>query len=331
MLMFMLVVMVSFEPILHCMQDNHGVLFTDICDSSKAYKFFPYSMASMFAMFIYYALLIDLAVFNNRVSAYVLVCGRMLSEVGLFLIALLGMMLTFSSAFSCLDQKEKEFFGIPQGSMALWEMVLQIFSGEHYERLHEEWSILWGCFGYLVVCQIFLLNMLVAQLSCAYDAVYADMVGYARLKRILIIVESMPQVSAKRWNRWIGSLAFQQRIEFNEGDIGLANGLATTEPASLNPTTQDQIKRFGGSTSPSISWPEEDTAGDDDSDKFERLETLIKRAMERITKTGGGGGKRKGGGSSAGMGSGSGEGGASGEGGGGSGGEEEAGEEAEEE
>lgn len=325
-LMIMLMIMVSFEPILHCMQDNRGVMFTDICDGSQRFKFFPYSIASMFSMFIYYALLIDLAVFNNRVSAYVLVCARMLAEVGLFLLALCVLILTFSSAFSCLDQKEKEFKGIPQGSMALWEMVLQIFSGDDYERLQNEWSVLWGCFCYLIVCQLFLLNMLVAQLSCAYDAVYADMVGYARLKRILIIVESMPHVSAKRWHRWTSSLCFEQRIEFNEGDIGLANGISTTEAASLNPTTQDQIKRFGGSTSPSIQWPEEDNAGDDDSDKFERLETLIKRTMERITKAGGGGRNKGGGGSSAAMGSGSGDGGGSG-GGGGSGKEEETGEE----
>ena len=42
----------------------------------------------MIAMFLYYALIIDMAVFNNSVSAYVLVCGRMLVEVGLFILAL---------------------------------------------------------------------------------------------------------------------------------------------------------------------------------------------------------------------------------------------------
>jgi len=60
------------------------------------------------------------------------------------------------------------------------------------------------------------------------------------------------------------------------------------------------IKRFGGSTSPSIQWPEEET-GDDDSDKFERLEKLIGRAMQRLNTKGG---KKKGTGrafSSAGM------------------------------
>lgn len=285
-LMLILMLMIGFEPILHCMNDNHGVLFTDICDGSQNFKFFPYSVASMIAMFLYYFQLIDLAVFNNRVSAYVLVCGRMTGEVVLFLGTLLGVILTFASAFSCLDQKEKEFHGIPAGSLALWEMELQIFSGDKYEVLHDEWSILYGCFVYLVVAFIFLLNMLIAQLSCAYDSVYNDMVGYARLKRIRIVVESMPGVGPKRWARWTQSLGFEQRIEFNEGDVGLANGIATIEAANLNPTTTDMIKRFGGSTSPSIQWPE-DEQGDDDSDKFERLETLIKRAMERLTKSSG--------------------------------------------
>merc|ERR1719393_868163 len=104
-------------------------------------------------------------------------------------------------------------------------MELQMFSGEKYESLHEEESVLVGCFVYLVVAFIFLLNMLIAQLSCAYDSVYSDMVGYARLKRIRIIVESMPQVSEKRWEAFISSLRFDQRIEFNEGDVGLSGGI----------------------------------------------------------------------------------------------------------
>jgi len=304
-LMLCLMLMVSFEPILHCLEDNHGIMFTDVCKGSLKYKYFPYSVVSMFAMLLYYCLLIDLAVFNNRVSAYVLVCGRMIGELCLFLLILAFVMLAFASAFSCLDQKEKEFHGIQSGMMGLWEMVLGMFSGSHYEKLHDVPVILLGCFAFLVMSTIFLLNMLVAQLSCAYDAVYADMVGYARLKRIRIIVESMPQVTAKRWDWFVTKMEFEKRIEFNEGDVGLANGLATAEPANVHPTTVDQIKRFGGSTSPSIAWPEEENANDD-SDKFDRLEILIKRTMERLTKSGG---KKKGrGASSSGM-SGSGSGG----------------------
>jgi len=328
-LMICLILMISFEPILHCMSNNHGVLFTDMCPNSKAYKFFPYSVVSMFAMFLYYALIIDLAVFNNSVSAYVLVCGRMIAEVALFILALIVIVVMFASAFSCLDQKEKEFHGIQSGSLALWEMVLDMWSGEHFDKLHNEPVVLFGCFAFLVFATVFLLNVLIAQLSCAYDAVYSDMVGYARLKRIRIIVESMPQVGAKRWDRFVSAMNFEKRIEFNEGDIGIANGVMTLEPASTNPTTIDMIKRFGGSTSPSIQWPEDTSTGDDDTEKFERLEILIKRAMERITKDGGKGGKSRGGGSSAGAGD-SAQASSLDEGGSGDGGEEEAGEEEEE-
>merc|ERR1712151_541515 len=127
----------------------------------------------------------------------------------------------------------------------------------------------------------------------------------------------------KRWFRFVEGLNFEQRFEFNEGDVGLAGGIQVLEAANANPTTIDMIKRFGGSTSPSMQWPEEDGQGDDDSDKFERLEKLIQKAMARIT-TKGGGGKRGGrGGSSAGEGSGSGGVDGGGSGGAGEGGDED--------
>merc|ERR1712151_920386 len=150
--------------------------------------------------------------------------------------------------------------------------------------------------------------MLIAQLNCSYDTIYQDMVGYARLKRIRIVVETMPLVPEKRWARFLINLALDERLEFNEGDVGLAGGIQVLEPASANPTTIDMIKRFGGSTSPSIQWPEED-AGDDDSDKFERIEKLIQRAMARLNTKGGGGGKKGGKGASSAGASGSGDGG----------------------
>merc|ERR1712151_1229560 len=81
--------------------------------------------------------------------------------------------------------------------------------------------------------------------------------------------------------------------EFGEGDIGLAGGMQVTEPAALNITTVDMIRRFGGSTSPAAQWPEEDQAGDDEEDRFERMERLIEKAMKRMTSSRGG--KKKGG------------------------------------
>jgi len=107
------------------------------------------------------------------------------------------------------------------------------------------------------------------------------MVGYARLKRSRIIVETMPSVSAKRWAIFKEGLGFESRIEFNEGDVGVAGGIQMQEPAGANPTTIDTIKRVGGTTSALAQWPEE--AGDAEDDKFGKLETMIKKAMDTMT------------------------------------------------
>merc|ERR1719263_1649606 len=91
----------------------------------------------------------------------------------------------------------------------------------------------------------------------------------------------MPAVSPKRWAVFKESLGFEDRIEFNEGDIGVAGGIQMLEVANANPTTIDTIKRVGGTTSALAQWPEE--AGDAEDDKFGKLETMIKKAMDTMT------------------------------------------------
>merc|ERR1719277_834893 len=185
----------------------------------------------------------------------------------------------------------------------MFKMLMNVFDTVDYNRLKDEPIVVSMLIAYIVATYVFLLNMLIAQLACSYGSTYQDMVGFARLRRIKLIVETMPTVSPKSWASFLGGLKLDQRLEFNEGDVGLAGGGQVMEAASAHPTTVDMIKRFGGSTSPSIQWPEEDGAGDDDTDKFDRLEALIKKTMERITKeVGSDGGRRGKGASSSGMG-----------------------------
>merc|ERR1719159_158587 len=119
-------------------------------------------------------------------------------------------------------------------------------------------------FLFLIVVTVFLLNMLIAQLTCAYESVYVDMVGYARLERVNIIVVTMPVVSENRWMKFLSSLKLDEKCEFLAGDVGVTGGIAGTEPANANPTTFDMIRRFGGSTSPDMQWPVDDAEGDGD-------------------------------------------------------------------
>merc|ERR1719408_1175073 len=229
----------------------------------------------------------------------------MISEVALFL-ALLGLILTFSSAMSVLEQDDPDFAGIPKGAYALLRMVLGAFDSTRYEKLHKEPVLEAMVFLFLIITVIFFLSMLVAQLSCAYSAVYEDMVGYARLERTETIVEIVGQVAKTRWGAFVESLRLNKRLEFNAGDIGVAGGIQMREAANIHPTTVDMIKRFGGSTSPEAQWPEDDADGDGE-DRFEKMEKLLQRTLQRITKTGGHKGG-KGGRSASGTGTGTGSG-----------------------
>jgi len=279
-----LMIMLVLEPILWCWPHNNGKLFAELCSEQSGMRFY-YTLFSMFAMFLKYALLIDLTVNSTRISAFVLVCVRMLSEVALFLGALAFAILASSSAISVLKHESSDFAGIHKGSLALFQQVVGTFASKKYHALEEEPIVLATVFVFLIVTIILLLNLLIAQLSCAYSAVYEDMVGYARLERAEIIVEIMPSVPMSRWTKFTESLRLNKKCEFNEGDTGPSGGIQVREPASANPTTIDMIRRFGGSTSPEMPWAgEEDQDGDED-DRFDRMEKLIQKTLQRINET----------------------------------------------
>merc|ERR1719482_2501745 len=285
-LMTMLVGMLLLEPILWCWSKADGKLFYQDCNGIKEIRFI-YSVFSMIAMCLYYALDLDLAVLSTKVSAYVLVCIRMLYEVFLFLLALSATLLAFGSSISVLKHEQDDFRGIHKSALALLESSMRMFDGKHFEMYESDPLALACVFLFLVVVLVFLMNMLIAQLTCAYEAVYKDMVGYARLERIDIINFTMPQVPESRWRSFVENLKLHEKCEFGAGDIGVTGGVPIQEPANLNPTTQDMIKRFGGSTSVEMQWPtEQDT--NDESDKFERLENLIQRSLKRLSKGSGG-------------------------------------------
>merc|ERR1719157_454007 len=109
----------------------------------------------------------------------------------------------------------------------------------------------------------------------------------------------MASVSETRWRAFCESLRLHEKCEFGAGDVGVTGGLQVLEPANLNPTTRDVIRRFGGSTSVEMQWPVEVEIGDE-GDRFERLESLVQKSLKRMTK---GGSRGKGGSSGSGSGS----------------------------
>jgi hypothetical protein len=219
----------------------------------------------------------------------------MVSEVSLFLLALFAILLAFASGISVIKHDQKDFAGIHKGILVLLDITMRMFDCAHYEYYESDPWVLTCVFVFMVAVVVFLLNMLVAQFTWAYEAVCSDMIGYARLERMEIIVGHLPVVSQKRRSTFLDALKLEAKVEFNAGDIGVNGGMQILEAANLNPTTTDMIKRFGGSASVEMQWPnEQEGQGTDEADRFERLENLIQKTLKRIIK-GGSGGKGRGG------------------------------------
>jgi len=295
-LMICLILMLCMEPIIHCLGSGSDKLFYPHCKEAKDIKD-AYSIISAIAMLLYWLLLTDLTAFSMRISAFQLVVGRVASEVGLFLAALAYLIVSFTSAISSLNQKLKDFAGMHLGALSLWEIALGMYPTSHFEDVVNEPFVMIAISLFAVLIAVFLINLLIAQLNGAYQVVYEDMVGFARLNRAAIIVTTIEQVSDKQWSRFLQAQKFEERLEFNEGDVGLPGGLQMTEPSNAYPTTVDTIRRFGGSTSPTMPWPQEDNLDGGDDDKYERLEKLMVRATKNMRTSGG---SKKGGSSSAG-------------------------------
>ncbi|CAE6962466.1 unnamed protein product [Symbiodinium natans] len=288
-LLFMLIFMCAQEPIWWCIPDMYGDfpgagLFTTSCDAGEQHKE-AYAAFSCAAMLLYCLLILDLSIVSMRISAFVLVCGRVVAEVGLFLMAAVFLIVSFSLGISALDRQSPSFEGIGNAAFSLFAMTLGLYPTDNLGELKDSVGVLITVSVFTILVAIFLLNLLVAQLNQAYQIIFPDMQGYARLNRASVIVATVDQVSQKRWSKFLQSLNLDERLEFNEGDVGLAGGIQVMEPSWANPTTVDSIRRFGGSTSPSMPWPEDEKHYSDE-DRFERLEKLMIRATKGAKKKG---------------------------------------------
>jgi len=281
-LMWALMLMLWLEPIFWCFSASKDKPFDASCPEQEG-LIFMYSVVCMVAMFLYFVLLLDLAVFSTRVSAFVFVCFRMIAEVRLFLGALVGATISFGCAISALEHGAEDFENVFKSSFSLFSMSVGSYSTSSFSELHDEIVILLAVLCFLFGVVVFLLNVLIAQLTCTYMGVYEDIVGTANLNRIKIIVGAVPTVSQKRWQSFVDSMHFEKKLEFNPGDVGMAGGIQVKEPASANIVSQDMIKRFGGSTSALMQWPE-DAEDQEAEDRYARIENLIQKTLKRADK-----------------------------------------------
>jgi hypothetical protein len=288
-LLSLLVGMCLTEPMFFCSEELSKNGPSEDCEAAEAPLPY-YTLFSMGAMVLHWLLLIDLSVFSTKLAAFVLVCKHVLNEVGKFLVAMIFILVTFSCAIASLRHDTLEFSTVPKCACCLFAVTVGLYEGDYRELTHQP-ALLTPVLLFVTVSVILLINLLIAQLNCSYDYVYADMLGFARLNRADIIVDTMTSCPPNRWKRFVAGLRFEQLLEFDEGDVGLPGGIQIREPASQNPISHDIIQRFGGSSSPEMQWPQDDEI---ESDRYSRIKNLIAQINKKADS-----GKSRGGDSSS--------------------------------
>lgn len=291
MLMLLLVVMAFNEPMLWCARDDTVEYWpTDECAAGKSMQY-RYSVLSMAALVIHWLMLVDLAVFSTEISAFLLVCGHVMSEVRQFLTALSFLMLTFGSSIPIFCQNCPEeagnFNNMPRCIVSLFAITLAWFEADDVMEIKDdEPMLLIVLLVFVGLSVILLLNLLIAQLNRSYEYIYQDMLGFARLNRASLIVDAMLGVSQSKWEKFTRDLQLDKPVEFDPGDLGPPGGIRVMEAQHLNTVLEEAIIRYGGSTSPDLPWPQDKVGAEDVDDRFDRLESLITKAMRRIAKAG---------------------------------------------
>merc|ERR1719163_1373134 len=128
--MWLLMAMSTHEPMLHCYESEYFP--TADCPEAEEYNYM-YAVFSMVGMIMHWVLIVDMAVFSTKLSAFLLVCTTVLSEVSRFLIALGFLLMTFGSAVSCLRRDHPDFRDVPNSLLSLFAITFMLMPRDYRE------------------------------------------------------------------------------------------------------------------------------------------------------------------------------------------------------
>eukprot|EP00927_Polykrikos_kofoidii_P006965 TRINITY_DN12832_c0_g1_i1.p1 TRINITY_DN12832_c0_g1~~TRINITY_DN12832_c0_g1_i1.p1 ORF type:complete len:1689 (-),score=245.76 TRINITY_DN12832_c0_g1_i1:41-5026(-) len=262
------------EPMIWCAGSNNWP--TEKCGFDRVNIW--YSYFTFIAMVIHWTLLADLACLSTDLSAFVLVVGEVMTEIGRFLVALLFLLCTFASASCVLEHGYEDMKDFHHAILVLVGITLGVFEHD-YRNLRRDWVLLTAVFIFVTCTVILLLNLLIAQINCSYEHIYQDSVGYALLKRAEVIADLLQEVDEAKWTTFVDGLGLDTPLEFNSGDVGMPGGITIWEKANLHIVLEDRIVRYGGSCDPEAPWPHGRGYG---NDKLRRLEESIESEMRTI-------------------------------------------------
>ena len=161
MLLLVLIAMLSLEPVIWCLQYgiNQDDLFTRICPRAEPVQDW-YSAISAVAVLLHWFLLLDLTTFSTKVSAFLLACQQMLSQI--VPTAAMGclLVLAFATTINTLAQVP-EVDGAQGWALTLLQVTLGTLPDSAWYRIYPDTPVLvlLGVFSILMVMFILCLGI----------------------------------------------------------------------------------------------------------------------------------------------------------------------------
>lgn len=275
--------MMTVEPLFHCM--GQGIA-TFECNAWTDTMSLTYEVLVTIGVFLYVMLIVEVGSISIKLSEYRVLCIHAVEQILLCLGVVFLVILTFAFAISGMDREVQAITGTEWTDLGsrmntLIRLAFGAMDLGALSNLAEESPLLvLVILLFMMLVYSFFFNLLVSQFCGVYHSLAADIKGHARLARGEIIIETFKAVKLSRWQTFMTSLNLNTRVDFEEGDIGLAGGIKTYEPALAHPIAKDQIVRFGGQTDGKLPWPEK-TA--DEKDNIERtVQKTIQKSLHKL-------------------------------------------------
>lgn len=278
-----LLCMLTVEPMVHCLgqSEPQGVV-SFRCEQWTDEMSLLYEIFVVLGLFLYVVLIVELGSISIKFSEYRVLCLHAMEQVLLCFGVVFLTILTFAFAISGMPREVGHL-----SNSAEWEDVAAILStlirlafgamdlGVIEQVCAESPLLIVVIVLFMMLVYSFFFNLLVSQFCGVYTSLAADIKGHARLARGEIIIETFKAVKLTRWQKFMNSLHLDQKVDFEQGDIGLAGGIKTFEPALAHPVAKDQIIRFGGRTEGHLPWPEKNEAEE------HSIERTIQRTIQK--------------------------------------------------
>eukprot|EP00434_Breviolum_minutum_P034013 symbB.v1.2.030101.t1/scaffold3351.1/size58635/3 len=286
-LMINMIVMLMVEPLVHCLGSTEDMIgFT--CEAWTDGMSLTYAVCLVAGIFLYSILVLEIGNISIELSEYRVLCLHAFKQVMLCIAVVSITIFTFSFAITGMiltreatNLSGEEWTDLGRVITTLVQLTVGLMDlGELHSVAEESPFLLIVVSLFMVVVYSFFFNLLVSQFCGVYSSLAADIKGHARLARGETILETLKTIEWKRWKTFVTSLALDRRVDFEEGDIGLAGGIKAFEAALEHPVSKDQIVRFGGQTDPSLPWPEHSCGEENSTEKM--IQRTIQKSLQKM-------------------------------------------------